>query len=109
MAETLGTFEQAALLAVLRLGDEAYGRSILQDLERRLGRPIAAGAAYATLNRLEARGLVSSRLGSGTPERGGRARRFYRVEAEGLEALNDARLVMKSIWRGVIWPAGRRA
>src|SRR5438552_19180335 len=81
MAETLGTFEQAVLLAIVRLQGDAYGRGILSEVQDRLNREVAAGAVHATLERLEARGLISSRLGLGTPIRGGRARRFYRLEA----------------------------
>ena len=81
MADVLGAFEQAVLLAVVRLRDEAYGRAILKDVQARLERNVAAGAVHATLGRLERKGLLSSRLGAGTPIRGGRARRFYRLEA----------------------------
>ena len=75
MADVLGAFEQAVLLGIVRLGEGAYGRAILKDVQDHLLRPVAPGAVHATLTRLEARGLVSSRLGSGTPIRGGRARR----------------------------------
>ena len=79
MAEILGTFEQAVLLAIIRLADEAYGRAILKEAATRLGREVAPGAVQATLERLENKGLISSQLGSGTPIRAGRPRRFYRV------------------------------
>jgi PadR family transcriptional regulator PadR len=104
MAETLGTFEQAALLAIVRLGDGAYGRAILKDLQERLERDIAAGAVHATLERLEHKGLVASRLGSGTPIRSGRARRFYRLEPAGVRALNTARAAVDHLWHGLSWP-----
>ena len=104
MAETLGAFEQAVLLAIVRLRDDAYGRAILKEVQARLERDIAAGAVHATLERLEEKGLIASRLGSGTPIRGGRPRRFYRLQPTGLRALNDARAAIDSLWRGLRWP-----
>src|SRR5579859_4476082 len=104
MADVLGTFEQAVLLAILRLADKAYGRAILQEIETRLEREVAAGAVHATLERLENKGLVSSRPGSGTPIRAGRPRRYYRLEPAGVNALNDARATVEGLWRGLRWP-----
>lgn len=104
MAEQLGAFEQAVLLAVVRLGEEAYGRAVLKEVRTRLDRDVAAGAVHATLERLESKKMVSSRLGSGTPIRGGRARRFYRLQPNGLRALNDARAAIESLWQGLRWP-----
>ncbi|SRR6266542_3458979 len=104
MADVLGAFEQAVLLAVIRLGDEAYGRAILKEVEARLGREVAPGAVHATLDRLEKKRLVTSRVGTGTPVRAGRARRYYRLQASGLVALNDARAAVESLWRGLSWP-----
>ncbi len=104
MAEVLGSFEQAVLLAVLRLGRDAYGRAILKEVQTRLDREVAPGAVHATLDRLERKGLVSSRLGSGTPVRDGRARRYYLIGAPGVRALNDAREAMDNVWRGLAWP-----
>jgi DNA-binding PadR family transcriptional regulator len=104
VADILGAFEQAVLLAVVRLGDEAYGRAILKEVQIRLEREIAAGAVHATLERLQRKRLLGSRLGSGTPIRAGRARRFYRVLPAGIRALNDAREVVDDIWHGLKWP-----
>jgi PadR family transcriptional regulator, regulatory protein PadR len=104
VAEVLGAFEQAVLLAVVRLRDDAYGRAVLKDVKYRLQRDVAAGAVHATLGRLEAKGLLSSRLGSGTAIRGGRARRFYRLEGLGERALNDARTTMDNLWDGLRVP-----
>src|SRR5881397_680488 len=104
MAEVLGTFGQAVLLAVLRLGDDAYGRAILKEVEARLEREVAAGAVHATLDRLERKGLLWSRLGSGTPVRAGRPRRYYRLQPAGVRALNDARAVVETMWHGLRWP-----
>jgi DNA-binding PadR family transcriptional regulator len=104
MADTLGAFEQAVLLAIVRLGDGAYGRAILKEVQARLERDVAAGAVHATLERLEQKRLVASRLGSGTPIRSGRARRFYRLQPSGLRALNDARAAVDALWHGLVWP-----
>jgi PadR family transcriptional regulator len=108
MAEILGSFEQAVLLAILRLDDGAYGRAILNEVAARLDRDVAAGAVQATLERLERKRLVRSTLGSGTPIRDGRARRFYTVLAEGRQALNEARKTHDSIWRGFARPLKAR-
>ena len=109
MADVLGAFEQAVLLAIVRLGDDAYGRAILNEVQERLGRDVAAGAAHATLERLEKKRLVTSRLGSGTPVRAGRARRYYRLQPAGVRALNDARAAVDTLWRGLTWPLKGRA
>jgi DNA-binding PadR family transcriptional regulator len=104
MADHLGAFEQAVLLAIVRLGETAYGRAILKEVQARLERAVAAGAVHATLERLERKKIVSSQLGSGTPVRGGRARRFYRLQPKGLRALNDARAAIDGLWQGLKWP-----
>ena len=96
----LGVFEQAVLLAIVRLRDEAYGRTILNDVQDRLQKDVSAGAVQATLARLEQKGLVTSRLGPGTEIRAGRPRRFYRVAADGARALDEARDAVTSLWRG---------
>ena len=109
MADTLGTFEQAVLVVTLRLGKGAYGRAILHELGDALGRDVAAGAVYATLDRLAAKSYVTSRLGEGTAERGGRARRYFRVTAAGVRALNEAKTALETLWQTVSWPVGGRA
>ena len=106
MADTLGAFEQAVLLAIVRLGEDAYGRAVLKEVQVRLDRDVAAGAVHATLDRLENKGLVGSRLGSGTPIRSGRPRRFYRLRPRGFRALNETRAAVESLWRGLDWPLG---
>ena len=108
MADVLGSFEQAVLLAVVRLDEGAYGRAILNEVSTRLDRDVAAGAVHATLERLERKGLVRSELGSGTAIRDGRARRFYVVSAAGLRQLNDARRAHETIWRGFTKPLRSR-
>lgn len=109
MADVLGTFEQAVLLAlaspITPLGKEAYGRGILKEVQLRLDREVAAGAVYATLERLEEKGLISSRLGEGDEARAGRPRRYYAIEAEGVRALRDAKTTMDRMWSGVKLPA----
>ena len=104
MAEILGAFEQAVLLALVRLGEQAYGRAILGEVQSRLNRAITAGAVYSTLDRLEQKNLISSHLGSGTPVRAGRPRRYYVIEDSGLRALNASRAAIDTIWRGHRWP-----
>ena len=106
MPQLLGTFEQVILLAVLGLEDAAYGRAILREVDLALTRErsVAAGAVYATLDRLEGKGLLASRLEDGTPERGGRSRRFYRLTSEGVTALTETRSTLDKLWRGKPWP-----
>jgi PadR family transcriptional regulator, regulatory protein PadR len=87
----LGEFEQLVLLAILRLGDEAYGVTIRAELAQRAKRDIAPGAMYTALERLEAKGLVRSRMSDPTPQRGGRAKRYVSVTAAGRQALTRAR------------------
>ena len=104
MADVLGVFEQAVLVAVLRLRGDGYGRTILKEVQARLDRDVTASAVYATLDRLEAKGLAASRPGDATPERGGRARRHFTVTAAGVRALEDARDASFNIWRGMAGP-----
>jgi DNA-binding PadR family transcriptional regulator len=109
MADVLGSFEQAVLLAIVRLDGAPYGRAILNQVSACLERDVAAGAVQATLERLERKGLVRSTLGSGTPIRDGRARRFYTVSAKGLHELNEARRTHDTLWRGFARPLKSRA
>ena len=104
MAESLGLFEQAVLLAVVRLRDEAYGRAILKEVEARLEREVAAGAVHATLTRLERKGYLASHDEPGTPARAGRPRRYYELQGIGRRALNDSRAAVDSLWHGLRWP-----
>ncbi len=96
-----GEFEQAVLIAVLRLKGSGYGVSIRRELCLRLDRDISFGAVYATLERLEGKGYLSSRLGEATPERGGKAKRLYRIEAPGQRALEAARSRAATMWSGI--------
>jgi PadR family transcriptional regulator len=104
MADVLGVFEQAVLVAVMTLRGEGYGRTILKEVQLRLARDVTASAVYATLDRLEDKGLVTSRAGQATPARGGRAKRHFAITGSGVRALNDSRKVAESIWRGFVWP-----
>ncbi len=101
----LGEFEEIVLLTVARLGANAYGVSIRQTVQDVAGRPTSIGAVYTTLERLEQKGFVSSRQGEPTAERGGRAKRFFRVEAPGHQALAEAERVRRSL-RGELALAG---
>ena len=87
---TLGEFELLVLAVLLRLGDRAYGVLVYRELEERTGRPISLGAVYTTLYRLEEKGLVSSEMGDPTPVRGGRAKRYFKIEATGVEAVQTS-------------------
>jgi DNA-binding PadR family transcriptional regulator len=90
MAGSLGEFEQLTLLAVLRLGDEAYGVTVRLAIEEVTGRDVSAGAVYTTLSRLEKRGLVSSQVGESVPERTGQRRKYYTVQPEGAAMVHDS-------------------
>ena len=99
--EFLGSLEQIVMLAVLRLGDDAYGMTVRREIEARTGRDISIGAVYATLERLEAKGYVSSFTGEPTAERGGRAKRHFEIEAAGHEALNASQNALKNMSEGL--------
>jgi PadR family transcriptional regulator PadR len=101
MARKLLTdFELMILLAALRV-DDAYGVPIAREIEATAGRSVVLGAVYAALDRLEERGLVASTVGDPTPERGGRARRYFRVTARGLRALKDTQRALVALWADV--------
>ena len=95
----LGEFELMLLLAVLHLGDEAYGVPISRQLEAHRGRDVSLGSVYAALERLEAKGLVVSTLGDPTPERGGKAKRYFHITKEGMRQVNETRRVLTELWR----------
>ena len=101
MSDNLGDFEQLVMLAVLRLDDEAYGTSIREELKVRAERDVSPGAIFTTLERLESRGLVSSRYGEPTAERGGRSKRFYRLTADGRRALARALRTVRRMVQGL--------
>lgn len=97
----LGEFEQIVLLAVVRLGEEAYGVPIRLDIERRTGRRVTVGALYATLDRLEAKGFVHSWFADPTPQRGGRSKRYFKLLPTGIRALAESKSALDSMWRGI--------
>ena len=96
----LGEFEQVVLLSILRLDDTAYGVSIRAEITEHTGRNVTPGALYTTLQRLEEKGFVTSRLGDPTPERGGRAKRYYKVSAAGLKTVKRAQNAYQSLLKG---------
>ena len=100
-AKLLGEFEQAILLAVLRRGEGAYGLAIRQELESRTGRRVSHGSAYITLDRMQAKGLVKSRLADPADGRGGRRKRYFQVTAVGIRALRESRSALIRLWDGV--------
>lgn len=99
--QPIGEFEQLVLLAVLRVGEGAYGVPVRDEIEAGTGRGVARGAVYATLDRLENKGLLRSWMGDPIGERGGKARRYYAVEPEGLEALEQTRRALRKMWQGL--------
>jgi PadR family transcriptional regulator PadR len=99
--EALGNFELMVLLAVLRVGEDAYGVPIARALEDKVSREVLLGSVYAALERLEAKGLVASSLGDPTPERGGRAKRYFTVTAKGLREVRDTQRTLVRLWRGL--------
>jgi PadR family transcriptional regulator, regulatory protein PadR len=101
----IGEFEQHVLAALLRLRGNAYGVTIRREIIDRTGRDVAVGAIYATLDRLEGKGFVSSRLGEATPERGGRPKRYFEIEAPGARALEESWRMSDQMRDGLV-PAG---
>jgi len=97
----LGDFELTVLLAVLRLGPEAYGTAIIGEIERRTGRSVPGGALYVTLDRMEAKGLIRSRLGDGDTSRGGRPRRYVNLTNKGFEAVRESRAALLNLMSGL--------
>lgn len=96
----LGEFEQVVLLALMRLGEGAYGVTIRREIEARTRRSVSLGAIYPTLNRLERKGFVTSWTGQPTATRGGRAKRHFRLEPAGRAALRRSREMLESLWEG---------
>ena len=104
----LGEFEQLVLLAVVREGEDAYGVPIRRAIVDRSGRDVSLAAVYKTLTRLEEKGLVTSRLGDPTPQRGGRAKRFFRVTAKGVQAISRAQRAYQRLLQGLTLERGGR-
>ena len=108
-APPLGEFEQVVLLATMRLGASAFGLTIREEIARCTDREPAPGALYTTLDRLEEKGLVTSRYGDPSPERGGRARRYFTVTARGTRAIARAQRAYARLMNGFILPGGAHA
>ena len=108
-ALNLGEFEQLILLAILRLGEDAYGVTIRAELAERTGRNVAPGAMYTALERLESKGLIASRMSDPTPQRGGRAKRKVTVTAAGIEAVTRAVRAYERLLDGLNLPRGAYA
>ena len=97
----LGGLELTVLLALLRLGEDAYGVPISREIKRQTGRDVALGSVYAALQRLQEKELVSSRLGEPTAARGGKAKRYFRVTWRGMRQAHETRHALMNLWRGV--------
>jgi PadR family transcriptional regulator PadR len=97
----LGDFEQLVLLALVRLGEQAYGIAIHNEIVERGGREVAVAAVYKTLERLEDKGFAASNLGESTPERGGRRKKFFRIQPAGRRALRHALASLRRMARGL--------
>jgi PadR family transcriptional regulator, regulatory protein PadR len=97
----MGEFEQLVLLALLRLDNDAYGMEVREEIERRTGREVSYGAVYTTLDRLEQKGHVAHRMGEATPERGGRARKYFKVLPEGRDALRETQQALTVMREGL--------
>jgi DNA-binding PadR family transcriptional regulator len=100
-ATALGEFEQVVLLAILRLGDEAYAVAVQNEILRCTGRDVSRGSIYITLDRLETKGYLRSWLADPTPERGGRAKRYYTLRPAAIGALRESRRALIALWRGL--------
>jgi DNA-binding PadR family transcriptional regulator len=105
----MGDFEQIVLLAIMRVGDDAYGVTIRAEIELCTGRDPSPGALYTTLDRLEDKGFVTSRLGDPTPQRGGRAKRFFTVTAAGIEVVARAQEAYRRLLQGLTLPGAAHA
>jgi len=99
--EFLGEFEQIVLMALIHLGENAYGMRVRQEIETRTGRAVSIGAVYATLCRLEEKSYISSKLSEPTAERGGKAKRFFEITASGVRALRHSQLALRQMMSGL--------
>lgn len=102
MDTRLGEFEQLLLFALLRLGDDAHGVSLRREIETRTTRRVSAGAVYTAMERLEARGFVSSTVGEPTPQRGGKRKKLYRLEHAGARALRRSYETLQDMAKGIV-------
>ena len=102
MREHLGEFELIVLLALVRLGEDAYGVPVRREIEKRTRREVTVGALYRTLDRLEAKGYVSSWFSDPVPERGGRSKRYFRIGKLGIKALQQSERELSAMWEGIV-------
>ena len=105
----LGEFELVILLTVLRMGDEVYGVPLARELAQLRGGDVSIGSVYAALDRLELKGLITSRLGDPTAERGGRAKRYFQVSEQGLQSIRETRKMLTRLWRSLPATGGETA
>jgi PadR family transcriptional regulator len=99
--DSISNFELMALLALIRLGDDAYGVPICREIEEHSGHNVAVGSVYAALERLQSRKLVVSSLGEPTAERGGRAKRYFRITSKGLRTVQATQQTLMRLWKGI--------
>jgi DNA-binding PadR family transcriptional regulator len=99
--EALGNFELMVLLALIRLGDDAYGVPISEAIEESTGREVLLGSVYAALDRLQEKGFVTSEMGDPTPERGGRAKRYFHITSKGLRQVRDTKQALTKLWKEI--------
>ena len=100
-SQTLSNFELMVMLAIIRIGDNAYGVSISNEIEEATGSEVLLGSVYDALTRLEQKGLITSTLGEATPERGGRAKRHFRTTSRGLRLVRDTQQSLVRLWKGL--------
>jgi PadR family transcriptional regulator PadR len=105
----LGEFELVIMLAVVHLDEDAYGVTISRELEKHRRRDVSVSSVYAALDRLEGKGWISSRLGEATPQRGGRAKRYFQVTEDGLRVVHETRRILTTLWRGLPELEGKTA
>ena len=108
-APTLSNFELMVMLAIIRIGDDAYGVSISNEIRETTGSDVLLGSVYDALTRLEVKGLITSALGEATPERGGRAKRHFRTTSRGLRLVRDTQQSLVKLWKGLPQLKGEEA
>lgn len=101
MEKNLGELEQLVLLALIRLGDDAYGVNVHQEIQQRTGRDMSFATIYTTLGRLETKGFADSLMGEPTPERGGRAKKYFAITTSGKHALQQSLNALRTMARGL--------
>jgi PadR family transcriptional regulator PadR len=105
----LSSFELLVMLALIRLGDDAYGVPISREIEERSGRIVSLTTIYAALERLEGKGFVTSEMGEPTSERGGRAKRYFTITPKGIREVRDVKVTLMNMWKGLPNLGGEKA